>query len=63
MTNKGLDAAQHELRHGYASKIVIVLTDGRSTEPGLTKRSADYLHRFGLGIYNIKDCISDVFIG
>ncbi|XP_060561222.1 collagen alpha-1(XII) chain-like [Ruditapes philippinarum] len=48
MTNKGLDNARNELHRSIGSKVVIVLTDGRSTEPDLTQRSSEHLHRTGI---------------
>ena len=51
-THAGLDQANKLLfnpRHGSrrnANKAVIVLTDGRSTEPDSTKHAADKLHRY-----------------
>ena len=54
-THAGLDMTRSMMtnfRHGarrHANKAAIVITDGRSTEPDYTKRSADRLHRY---IYN-----------
>lgn len=47
MTNSGIDSALQEFRRNSpdATKVMILLTDGRSTEPVLTNRSSDRAHR------------------
>ncbi|XP_053400755.1 collagen alpha-6(VI) chain-like [Mercenaria mercenaria] len=53
MTNLGLDAARSELSQSHRNKVVIVLTDGQSNNPELTKQSANSLHRHGIETFAI----------
>lgn len=51
MTHKGLNVAHTQLNNNvHSSKLAIVLTDGRSNDPDLTKQAANSLHRLKISL-------------